>query len=435
MPTSKSCTIVRFAVSPSMSRTHDLTRLSPTGIHPSASESQRRSSAHIASWTRLSAVSRVDLDPSCGALGGTVVDRIPRFCGVTSTTPGGTPVTVKRVKVLVGPLPVDTMNCVFVERSDWTGCTENKVGSGPKLIVRATAPLRRSVLFRTQYWTPRYDGLALVHEAKSFAETMTTRSLNPRSGWSAQPVIVDTRYGFQEPVGSSVADTSRRTLPDVTSAMEANQRPLAVSKWIFGSLMKSVEGTLKNVSSGKVCTSTPCFVEIRPRTFTISTTWFGPTAIWTSGGVRRFVYRPFVRKWRPSKPSTGMAALGVQGDGPAWTGRIRRSLSAATELSFNADEVCGSAGSVPWRGLSSRDWIAVAEFDIAGAIASPTTTESARTSRHGWGEAMLAERWLEPCLNPLPKLADGRKSLPQWTVGVARRTRRRDARAGIRTQV
>src|SRR2546428_9219442 len=298
MPTSKSCAIVPFAVSTSISRTQERTRLSPAGIHPSASESQRRSSAHIASWARLSAVSRVDLDPSCCALGGTVVDRIPRFCGVTSTRPGGTPVTEKRVRVLVGPLPVDTMNSVSVERRDWTGCTENSVGSGPKLMVRATAPLKRSVLLRTQYWTPRYDGFPLVHEEQSFAETMTTRSLNPRSGWSAQPVIVDTRYALQEPVGSSVADTSSRTLPVVTSSIESNQRPLAVSKWIFGSLMKSVEGTPENEASGEDCTSTPCFVETRPRTFTISTTWLGPTATWTSGGVRRVCCRSLVPQWR-----------------------------------------------------------------------------------------------------------------------------------------
>src|SRR5881296_3022016 len=247
--------------------------------------------------------------------------------------------------------------------------------------------------------------------------------------------MVDTLYAFHRPVGSSDLETSSRTLPVVTSVIEANHRALALSKWIFGSLMKSVEGTPNNESSGKVRTSTPCFVEIRPRTFTISTTWFGPTATWTSGGVRRFVYRPFVPKWRPSKPSTGTAASGGRGDGPAWTGRFRRSPPAAMELNVDAEVTCGSAGNVAWRGLSSRDWIALAEFDIAGAIASPTTTESARTSRHGWGDAMLAERWLEPCLNPLPKLADGRKSLPQWTVGVARRTRRRDARAGIRTQV
>src|SRR2546428_8693848 len=342
MPTSKSCAIVPFAVSTLISQTQDRTRLSPAGMHPSARASQRRSSAHIASWTRLSAVSRVDLDPSCCALGGTVVDRIPRFCGVTSTRPGGTPVTEKRVRVLVGPLPVDTMNSVSVERRDWTGCTENRVGSGPKLMLRATAPLKRSVLLRTQYWTPRYDGFPLVHEEKSFAETMTTRSLNPRSGWSAQPVIVDTRYEFQEPVGSSVADTSRRTLPNVTSAMEANQRPVAASKWTCGSLMKSVEGTPKNVPRVKVWTATPCFVEIRPRTFTISTTWFGPTATWTSGGVRRFEYGPFVPKWRPSKEKTGTAASGLGAADPVWTRRIPLPPPWLIASTFNGNRVGNS---------------------------------------------------------------------------------------------
>src|SRR5438309_11651615 len=89
MPTSKSCTIVPFAVSTSMSRTHDRTRLSATGMHLSASESQRRSSAHIASWARLAAVARVDVDPGCGALGGAVVDGVPRCGGVTRTGAGG----------------------------------------------------------------------------------------------------------------------------------------------------------------------------------------------------------------------------------------------------------------------------------------------------------------------------------------------------------
>src|SRR6059036_748019 len=195
--------------------------------------------------------------------------------------------------------------------------------------------------------------------------------------------------------------------------------------------MKSVEGTPKNESSGKVRTSTPVFVEIRPRTFTISTTWFGPTATCTSGGVSRIVNGPFVPKWSPSKPSTGTAASGGRGDGPAWTGRFRRSPAAARELTVGADVTCGSTGNVAWRGLSARDWVTVAKVDIAGAIASPTTTESARTSRHGWGDAKLAERWREPGLNPLPKLADGRNSLSQWNLGVVRRTRRRDARAGF----
>src|SRR3989475_72974 len=228
------------------------------------------------------------------------------------------------MRVLVGPLPVDTMNCVSVERSDWTGCTENKVGSGPKLIVRGVAPLRRSVLFNTQYWTPRYDGFPPVHEEKSFAEMMTTRLLKPRSGWSAQPVIVETLYAFHRPAGSSDLETSSRTLPVVTSVIEVNQRPLAVSKWTFGSLMKSVDGTPKNVSSGKVCTSTPCFVEIRPRTFTISTTWFGPTATWTSGGVRRFVYGPLVPKEVPYNGFKGRQVGGVGPTGPAWVGPVRR---------------------------------------------------------------------------------------------------------------
>src|SRR3989454_4105280 len=242
------------------------------------------------------------------------------------------------------------MNSVFVERRDWTGCTENSVGSGPKLMVRAAAPLRRSVLLRTQYWTPRYDGFPLVHEEKSFAETMTTRSLNPRSGWSAQPVIVDTRYEFQEPVGSSVADTSSRTLPVVTSAMEANQRPLAVSKWTFGSLMKSVEGTPKNESSGKVCTSTPCFVEIRPRTFTISTTWLGPAAIWPSGGVRRFMYGPFVPKCRPSKETTGTGPAGMGDADRVPAGRIARSAGATLETAFYDKMTGASACNVDRRG-------------------------------------------------------------------------------------
>src|SRR5256886_16377739 len=109
------------------------------------------------------------------------------------------------------------MNCVVAERRDWTGCTENRVGSGPKVMVRAAAPLRRSVLLRTQYWTPRYDGFPLVHEEKSFAETMTTRSLNPRSGWAGPPVNGDTRNTLQEPVGPAGAATSGRTLPVAAS--------------------------------------------------------------------------------------------------------------------------------------------------------------------------------------------------------------------------
>src|SRR5256885_3147905 len=149
--------------------------------------------------------------------------------------------------------------------------------------------------------------------------------------------MVETLYAFQSPVGSSDLETSSRTLPVVTSVIEANQRPLAVSKWTFGSLMKSVEGTPKNESSGKVCTSTPCFVEIRPRTFTISTTWLGPTATWTSGGVRRFVYGPFVPKCRPSKEKTGTAALGLGAADAVWTGRGPPPPARSLESTFHGN--------------------------------------------------------------------------------------------------
>src|SRR3989449_2250705 len=283
------------------------------------------------------------------------------------------------------------MNCVVSERRDWTGCTENSVGSGPKLMVRAAAPLRRSVLLRTQYWTPRYDGFPLVHEEKSFAETMTTRSLNPRSGWSAQPVIVDTRYALQEPVGSSVADTSRRTLPVVTSAMEANQRPLAVSKWTFGSLMKSVEGTPKNVDSGKVCTSTPCFVETRPRTFTISTTWLGPTATWTSGGVRRVVYGPFVPKCRASKEKTGKAAVCLGGADAGWAGRDPPPPTRSVGSTLNGKRAGGSSGPVTRPGCSAGGPDPVPGLDSEAPIARPPT-KRATIRRPGRGDAMRAER-------------------------------------------
>src|SRR5207249_8389024 len=158
-------------------------------------------------------------------------------------------------------------------------------------------------------------------------------------------------------VGSAELETSSRTLPVVNAVIVANHRTLAVSKWNFGTLMNSVDETPKNESSRNVCPSPPCFVEIRPRTFTISTTWFGPTATCTSGGVSRIVNGPFVPKWSPSKPSTGTAASGGRGDGPAWTGRFRRSPAAARELTVGADVTCGSTGNVAWRRLSSRDWI------------------------------------------------------------------------------
>ena len=59
-------------------------------------------------------------------------------------------------------------------------------------------------------------------------------------------MIVETLYALHRPMGSSDLETSSRTRPVVTSVIEANHRLLAESKWIFGSLMKSVEGTPKN---------------------------------------------------------------------------------------------------------------------------------------------------------------------------------------------
>src|SRR5947199_5015939 len=110
--------------------------------------------------------------------------------------------------------------------------------------------------------------------------------------------------------------------------------------------MKSVDGTPKKVWSGKVCTSTPCFVEIRPRRFTISTTWFGPTATWTSGGVTRFEYGPFVPKCRPSKETMGTAASGVGSWDSTETGRIPRNSGATRESTLGRLEARGSDGNV-----------------------------------------------------------------------------------------
>src|SRR2546428_11178168 len=104
--------------------------------------------------------------------------------------------------------------------------------------------------------------------------------------------------------------------------------------------MKSVEGTPKNESSGKLRTSTPCFVEIRPRTFTISTTWWGPTATCTSGGVSRIVNGPFAPKWRPSKPSTGTAVSGGGGGGAGGGGGGRGAPAGGGGMEVGAGGNC-----------------------------------------------------------------------------------------------
>src|SRR2546426_2826255 len=111
---------------------------------------------------------------------------------------------------------------------------------------------------------------------------------------------------------------------------------------MFGSVKKSVEGTPKNESRRKVRASTPCFVEIRQRTFTISTTWFGPTATWTSGGLRRFEYGPFVPKWRPSKEPTGTAAAGVGETDPGWVRSIPLPPAWTLESRFDANATSAS---------------------------------------------------------------------------------------------
>src|SRR5438093_705915 len=132
--------------------------------------------------------------------------------------------------------------------------------------------------------------------------------------------------------------------------------------------MKSVDGTPKKVWSGNVCTSTPCFVDIRPRRFTISTVCFGPTAIWTSGGVTRFEYGPFVPKCRPSKETMGTAAAGARSCDPSPVGRIPRSSRPLGESTLHRVGANGSDGNVarPASSFEYRD--AITEYDQAARI-------------------------------------------------------------------
>ncbi len=138
------------------------------------------------------------------------------------TVPGGTPVTANTARIVVRPLPAVTRYAVVDEKA-WAGWSEKRELSGPKRENRAVAPPRRSALFTTQYSTPEVE-------------------------------------------------TSRRTLAVVTSAIVANHRPLEASNRTFGSLMKSVVAAPKNAWSVKVSRTVPCFVQMRPRAFTISTT-------------------------------------------------------------------------------------------------------------------------------------------------------------------
>ena len=69
------------------------------------------------------------------------------------------------------------------------------------------------------------------------------------------------------------------------SVMEANHLPLEASNSTFGSEMAS-DPVLKNDESVTVFIGEPCFEKISVSTLTISTRWFGPAAIWTSGGAQ-----------------------------------------------------------------------------------------------------------------------------------------------------
>ncbi|TLZ43510.1 MAG: hypothetical protein E6K19_07085 [Methanobacteriota archaeon] len=152
-----------------------------------------------------------------------------------------------------------------------------------------------------------------MQDEKSFADRITLSSLTPSSGWSAQLAEAVNECVCHDPVGSSEVETARRTLLVLMSVIEANHRALGASKRTFGSLMKSVDGTPKNVSREKVWTVFPSFVQMRPTMFTISTTCRGPAATWTSGGATSLRCGPFAPNTRPSNDAIGTAA----GVGPA----------------------------------------------------------------------------------------------------------------------
>src|SRR5438445_10332417 len=60
----------------------------------------------------------------------------------------------------------------------------------------------------------------------------------------------------------------------------------------------------KNVARGRLAIRVPAFVKIPEARFTTSTAWFGPTARWTSGGVRSLA--EYSRASHP-EPRTGEA--------------------------------------------------------------------------------------------------------------------------------
>ena len=80
-------------------------------------------------------------------------------------------------------------------------------------------------------------------------------------------------------------ETPNMTLLVVMSTSEENHRPLDASKITFGSEMPSVP-VRKKLDRLNVWLDIPRFVKTSPSTLTISTTWFGPVAICTSGGTQ-----------------------------------------------------------------------------------------------------------------------------------------------------
>src|SRR5438309_4688338 len=97
-------------------------------------------------------------------------------------------------------------------------------------------------------------------------------------------------------VGSVDREAATRTCPVVKSPIVTNHRPLRPSYSMRGSLKKS-DPVANTVERSYVTRGTPSF-EYTPRArFTVSTTWAGPTATWTSGGVR-----PLGWKERASQP-------------------------------------------------------------------------------------------------------------------------------------
>src|SRR5438552_10517360 len=210
-------------------------------------------------------------------------DTLIEVGGASETVPGGVPVIENSTTLLplvAFPTPLLTMYSVVVELRDWTGCTEAWVAKGPKdTRSNGEDPTTISFLLITQYWAPISDVWL-----KSFTLKTTLSSLIPRIGWSGRvtPAGGETEYWFQVPVGSLLVEAAKRTWLLLIAMIEVNHLPLDASNWIFGS---ERDDTPQNEASVNLCITVPIFESIKPSRLTISTTWFGPAATWTSGGV------------------------------------------------------------------------------------------------------------------------------------------------------